>query len=168
MRLSHASIRPTGRTISFGFDGQPVEAQDRVILDSLSHRSLVDACRLAGVPLQRFKHNDMDSLRQEIASGGPSNRTLIISDGVFSMDGDICPLPELVRIKRETGCFLMIDESHASGVLGRHGRGTDEHFAFTEEQRRTFKAALDELDERGVGRRNERWQRVCRCVHSVN
>jgi glycine C-acetyltransferase len=105
-----------------------LSVQDRVILDSLSHRSLVDACRLAGVPLQRFKHNDMDSLRQEIAAGGSSNRTLIVADGVFSMDGDICPLPDLVQIKRETGCFLMIDESHASGVLGVHGRGTDEHY----------------------------------------
>jgi len=102
--------------------------QDRVILDSLSHRSLVDACRLAGVPVQRFRHNDMDSLRQEIANGSQSNRTLIVSDGVFSMDGDICPLPDLIQVKNETGCFLMIDESHASGVLGAHGRGTDEHF----------------------------------------
>jgi glycine C-acetyltransferase len=69
----------------------------------------------------------MDSLRHEIAAG-TANRTLIIADGVFSMDGDICPLPDLVQIKRDTGCFLMIDESHASGVLGEHGRGTDEHF----------------------------------------
>ncbi|MDP9171272.1 MAG: aminotransferase class I/II-fold pyridoxal phosphate-dependent enzyme [Acidobacteriota bacterium] len=105
--------------------------QDRVILDSLSHRSLVDACRLAGVPLQRFRHNDMDSLRQEIGSGAPANRTLIVADGVFSMDGDICRLPDLVQVKRDTGCFLMIDESHASGVLGAHGRGTDEHFGLS-------------------------------------
>jgi glycine C-acetyltransferase len=102
--------------------------QDRVILDALSHRSLVDACRLAGVPIQRFRHNDMESLRHELASGGPANRTLIVSDGVFSMDGDICPLPDLIAIKREFGCHLMIDESHASGMLGSHGRGTDEHF----------------------------------------
>jgi 8-amino-7-oxononanoate synthase len=105
-----------------------LSAQDRVILDSLSHRSLVDASRLAGVPLQRFRHNDMDSLRHEIANGAPANRTLIVADGVFSMDGDICHLPDLIQVKRETGCFLMIDESHASGVLGAHGRGTDEHF----------------------------------------
>jgi glycine C-acetyltransferase len=104
-----------------------LSAQDRVILDSLAHRSLVDACRLAGVAVQRFRHNDIDSLRQEIANGA-ANRTLIIADGVFSMDGDICRLPDLVAVKRETGCYLLIDESHASGVLGRHGRGTDEHF----------------------------------------
>jgi 8-amino-7-oxononanoate synthase len=102
--------------------------QDRVIMDALSHRSLVDACRLAGVPIQRFRHNDIDSLRHELRTGPAANRTLIIADGVFSMDGDICPLPDLVAIKNEFSCYLMIDESHASGVLGAHGRGTDEHF----------------------------------------
>ncbi|HTA45137.1 MAG TPA: aminotransferase class I/II-fold pyridoxal phosphate-dependent enzyme [Bryobacteraceae bacterium] len=110
--------------------------QDRVILDALSHRSLVDACRLAGVPLQRFRHNDMDSLRSELANGPAANRTLIVADGVFSMDGDICRLPDLIEVKREFGCFLMIDESHASGVLGANGRGTDEHFG----------VAADEVD----------------------
>jgi len=105
-----------------------LSAQDRVILDSLSHRSLVDACRLAGVPVQRFCHNDMTSLRHEIESGPSCNRTLIIADGVFSMDGDICLLPELINIKKELGCFLMIDDAHSLGVLGATGRGTDEHF----------------------------------------
>jgi glycine C-acetyltransferase len=102
-------------------------AQDRVILDSLSHRSLVDACRLAGVQLQRFRHNDMSSLRSELLAG-QGNRTLIVADGVFSMDGDICPLPDLIEIKREFGCLLMIDDAHATGVLGAGGHGTDEHF----------------------------------------
>lgn len=102
--------------------------QDRVILDSLSHRSLVDACRLSGVQIQRFQHNDPDSLRHELRATTTAIRTLIISDGVFSMDGDICILPELVEIKKEFGCYLMIDESHATGVLGKYGRGTDEHF----------------------------------------
>ncbi|HEY3823146.1 MAG TPA: aminotransferase class I/II-fold pyridoxal phosphate-dependent enzyme [Bryobacteraceae bacterium] len=101
--------------------------QDRVILDSLSHRSLVDACRLAGVQLQRYRHNDLDSLRGELRSG-TGNRTLIVADGVFSMDGDICPLPELIQIKRDFGCLLMIDDAHAIGVLGETGHGTDEHY----------------------------------------
>src|SRR5579875_3132370 len=78
--------------------------------------------------MQRFRHNDPESLRQEIQNGPAANRTLIISDGVFSMDGDICILPELIAIKKEFGCFLLVDESHASGTLGRRGRGTDEHF----------------------------------------
>jgi 8-amino-7-oxononanoate synthase len=101
---------------------------DRVIMDTLSHRSLLDACRMAGVQVQRFRHNDPESLRHELRNGPAANRTLIISDGVFSMDGDICVLPELIAIKKEFGCFLLVDESHASGTIGRHGRGTDEHF----------------------------------------
>jgi 8-amino-7-oxononanoate synthase len=101
---------------------------DRVIADALSHRSLMDACRLAGVQVQRFQHNDPDSLRHEIKNGPPANRTLIISDGVFSMDGDICCLPDLIEVKKEFGCYLLMDESHATGVLGKYGRGTDEHF----------------------------------------
>jgi glycine C-acetyltransferase len=102
--------------------------QDRVVMDTLSHRSLVDACRLASVPVQKFRHNDMASLRSELASGERANRTLIVADGVFSMDGDICRLPEMVAIKKEFGAYLMVDESHASGMLGATGRGTDEHF----------------------------------------
>jgi 8-amino-7-oxononanoate synthase len=101
---------------------------DRVIADTLCHRSLMDACRMAGVQIQRFRHKDPQSLRQEIQNGSSANRTLIISDGVFSMDGDICCLPELITIKKEFGCFLLMDDSHASGVLGTRGRGSDEHF----------------------------------------
>jgi glycine C-acetyltransferase len=101
---------------------------DRVIMDMLCHRSLTDACRFAGVQLQRFQHNDMGSLRHEIQNGTFANRTLIITEGVFSMDGDICLLPEIIEIKKELGCFLLVDESHATGVLGATGRGVDEHF----------------------------------------
>ena len=101
---------------------------DRVIADIFCHRSLLDACRMAGVQVQRYQHNDMASLRYELANGPEANRTLIIADGVFSMDGDICPLPDLVAIKKEFGCFLLMDDAHATGVLGATGRGTDEHF----------------------------------------
>src|SRR5271154_4879396 len=101
---------------------------DRVIMDALCHRSLTDACRFAGVQLQRFQHNDLESLRHEIENGPPANRTLIITDGVFSMDGDICLLPEIIEIKKQFGCFLLVDDAHATGVLGAHGRGVDEHF----------------------------------------
>lgn len=101
---------------------------DRVIADALSHRSLIDACRLAGVQLQRFEHNNPHSLRRELEHGPQANRTLIVSDGVFSMDGDIGCLPDLIKLKKEYGCFLLVDEAHATGMLGKHGRGTDEHF----------------------------------------
>lgn len=101
---------------------------DRVIADSLSHRSLMDACRLAGVQVQRFEHNNPASLRQELERKVEANRTLIVSDGVFSMDGDIGCLPELIALKKEFDCYLLMDEAHSSGVLGAHGRGSDEHF----------------------------------------
>ena len=101
---------------------------DRVICDAFCHRSLVDACRMSGVQVQRFQHNDPDSLLHEIKNGPSANRTLIISEGVFSMDGDIACLPELIAIKKEYGCFLMMDEAHSTGVLGARGRGSDEHY----------------------------------------
>ena len=101
---------------------------DRVIMDNFCHRSLLDACRMAGVQVQRYKHNDMDSLRQEIQNGAEANRTLLIADGVFSMDGDICCLPELIAVKKEFGCFLLMDEAHATGTIGATGRGTDEYY----------------------------------------
>lgn len=107
---------------------------DRVIADALSHRSLMDACRLAGVQVQTFSHNDPASLRRQLENGAEVNRTLIVSDGVFSMDGDIGCLPELIGLKKEFDCFLLVDESHASGVLGKHGRGTDEHFGVPTEE----------------------------------
>lgn len=107
---------------------------DRVIVDALCHRSLLDACRMAGVQVQRFRHNDGESLIHEIKNGPPANRTVIVSDGVFSMDGDICCLADLIAIKKEYGCFLLIDEAHASGVLGATGRGTDEHFGISTDE----------------------------------
>jgi glycine C-acetyltransferase len=102
--------------------------RDRVILDALAHRSLADACELARVPMRRFRHNDMASLRRELDTPPFGRRTLIVTDGVFSMEGDICPLPELLALKKMYGAFLMIDESHSLGVLGATGRGIDEHF----------------------------------------
>lgn len=101
---------------------------DRIIADALSHRSLMDACRLAGVQVQTFAHNDPASLRYQLENGPEANRTLIVADGVFSMDGDIGCLPDLIALKKEFDCYLLVDESHASGMLGKHGRGTDEHF----------------------------------------
>ncbi len=102
--------------------------QDTVVMDALAHRSLADACRLAGVNLRRYAHNDCASLRQELESGRRTGRTLIVADGVFSMDGDICALPELIAAKKEFGCYLLVDESHALGVIGKTGRGVHEHF----------------------------------------
>jgi len=126
--MAHAVTFTSGYLANLAVVSALLAPTDRVLLDSLSHRSLVDACRLAGVTLRRFAHNDPVSLRRELESGSFNGRTLIVADGVFSMDGDICRLPELVALKKEFGCYLMIDEAHASGVLGATGRGTDEHY----------------------------------------
>jgi glycine C-acetyltransferase len=107
---------------------------DSVVMDALAHRSLADACKLAGVTVRRYAHNDCASLRRELESGRQSGRTLIVADGVFSMEGDICILPELIAIKKEFGCFLLVDEAHALGVIGPAGRGTDEHFGVSADE----------------------------------
>ncbi|MFY9820742.1 MAG: aminotransferase class I/II-fold pyridoxal phosphate-dependent enzyme [Thermoanaerobaculia bacterium] len=104
--------------------------RDRAVVDERIHRSIVDALRMAGVPYSTFRHNDPGSLR-DVLRGKPRSRrtrTLIAVEGVYSMDGDLCPLPEIVRLKEEHGAFLLVDEAHALGVLGAGGHGVDEHF----------------------------------------
>jgi 7-keto-8-aminopelargonate synthetase-like enzyme len=99
-----------------------------VILDDRAHRSILDACRLARVPVQRFAHNDVSALETELEHTNTARRTLIIVEGVYSMDGDICPLPQIVEAKSRFGAHLMVDEAHSFAVLGQRGRGVDEHF----------------------------------------
>lgn len=118
----------SGYLANVGVIGALFGAADRVVMDALCHRSLTDACRFAGVQLQRFRHNDVESLRHELQQGPPANRTLIITEGVFSMDGDICHLPEILEVRKEFGCFLLVDDAHGTGVLGAHGRGVDEYY----------------------------------------
>jgi glycine C-acetyltransferase len=101
---------------------------DRVILDSKVHRSTTDACRLARVCVETFRHNDSASLREVLEKKGTECRTLIVVEGIYSMDGDICPLPDIVELKRKFGAYLMVDEAHSFGVLGSTGRGVDEYF----------------------------------------
>ena len=102
--------------------------RDRVIADANVHRSAIDACLLARVPVRRFAHNDTESLERALANPSRARRTLIMVEGVYSMDGDVCPLPEIVAIKKRHGALLLIDEAHAIGVLGQTGRGVHEHF----------------------------------------
>ncbi len=101
---------------------------DRVILDARAHRSLVDSCRISRAQVQRFHHNDVASLERELNKPAGASRTLVVVEGVYSMDGDVCPLPEILALKRRHGFVLMVDEAHSFGVMGPHGRGVDEHF----------------------------------------
>ena len=104
--------------------------RDHVIVDERIHRSIVDALRMAGVPWSTFRHNDPQSLEEVLRAKSKRRRSriLIAAEGVYSMDGDICPLPEIVRLKEKYGAFLLVDEAHALGVLGAGGHGVDEHF----------------------------------------
>src|SRR5262245_28165459 len=102
--------------------------RDRVLLDAHAHRSLHDACVLAHVPVRTFRHNDVDAVERELRHAARGQRTLIVVDGLYSMDGDTCPLPALVDLKRRYDAFLLVDEAHALGALGATGRGVHEHF----------------------------------------
>ena len=101
---------------------------DVIFSDRLNHASIIDGCRLSRAEIVAYEHNDPDDLRQKIAATTEYRRRLIVSDGVFSMDGDIAPLPELAAIAAEHGILLMVDDAHGEGVLGRGGRGIVDHF----------------------------------------
>ena len=103
--------------------------EDHIISDELNHASIIDGCRLSKAKIHVFPHKDVAAaakILQELASA--PGRKLLISDGVFSMDGDIGPLPGLVEAAERWGAIMMVDDAHASGVLGRAGRGTVDHF----------------------------------------
>ena len=102
--------------------------EDVVISDELNHASIIDGCRLSRATIKVFPHKDVDAARRIIKDLPASQRKLLITDGVFSMDGDLGPLPGLCELAEETGCIMMVDDAHASGVFGKHGRGTVDHF----------------------------------------
>lgn len=101
---------------------------DIIFSDRLNHASIIDGCRLSRAKIVAYEHNDPDDLRQKIAEETAYNRRLIVTDGVFSMDGDIAPLPALSAIADEHGILLMVDDAHGEGVLGTGGRGIVDHF----------------------------------------
>jgi glycine C-acetyltransferase len=102
--------------------------EDVVISDELNHASIIDGCRLSRATIKVFPHKDVDAARKIIKDLPAGQRKLLITDGVFSMDGDLGPLPGLCALAEETGCIMMVDDAHASGVFGKNGRGTVDHF----------------------------------------
>lgn len=101
---------------------------DVIFSDQLNHASIIDGCRLSRASIVAYAHNDVDDLRRKIAETSEYGRRLIISDGVFSMDGDIAPLPALYEVAAEHDILLMVDDAHGEGVLGKGGRGIVDHF----------------------------------------
>jgi glycine C-acetyltransferase len=101
---------------------------DVVISDELNHASIIDGSRLSRAEIKVFPHKDVAAARTILQSLPAGQRKLLITDGVFSMDGDLGPLPDLCALAEEFGCIMMVDDAHASGVFGRNGRGTIDHF----------------------------------------
>ncbi len=103
--------------------------EDHIVSDALNHASIIDGCRLSRAKIHVFPHKDHAAASRILAGlAGVPGRKLLITDGVFSMDGDIGPLPQLVAVAEEHGAIMMVDDAHSSGVLGRAGRGTVDHF----------------------------------------
>src|ERR1700742_3226553 len=118
----------SGFTANAGTVSSILTKDDIVISDSLNHASIIDGCRLSRATIKVFPHKDVDAARAILRELPAGPRKLLITDGVFSMDGDLGPLPALCDLAEEFGCIMMVDDAHASGVFGQHGRGTIDHF----------------------------------------
>src|SRR5438309_1571555 len=102
------------------------QEQDAIISDELNHASIIDGVRLAKARKERYKNRDVNDLRRALEATKEARNKLVMTDGVFSMEGSLAPLPEMIDVAREHGAFLVVDDSHGTGVLGRTGRGTHE------------------------------------------
>ncbi len=118
----------SGFTANAGTVAAILTKDDVVISDELNHASIIDGCRLSRAAIKVFPHKDVDAARAILRALPAGQRKLLITDGVFSMDGDLGPLPALAELAEEYGCIMMVDDAHASGVFGRNGRGTVDHF----------------------------------------
>ena len=106
-----------------------VGKEDVIFSDRLNHASIIDGCRLSGAKIIAYEHNDPASLEEQIKANLPQyRRGLVVTDGVFSMDGDIAPLPQIHEVSSKYGLLLMVDDAHGEGVLGKGGRGIVDHF----------------------------------------
>jgi len=119
-----------------------MDSSDLALVDSKIHQSTIDACKLTGIPHRRYDHNDPNSLEDYLKRFTPKKRVLVISEGMFSMDGDICILKEIVDLKNKYGALLMIDEAHSFGVLGKQGRGVNSHFNISPDEIDIFTGSL--------------------------
>ncbi|MEN6520190.1 MAG: glycine C-acetyltransferase [Armatimonadota bacterium] len=118
----------SGFAANQGVIGSVLEEGDLVISDELNHASIIDGIRLTKAARKVYAHSDMDSLKDVLENSKDIKKKLIVTDGVFSMDGDIAPLPQIVELAEEYEAIVMVDDAHSSGVLGRNGRGSIDHF----------------------------------------
>ena len=118
----------SGFTANAGTVSSILTKEDVVISDALNHASIIDGCRLSRAAIKVFPHKDVAAARAVLQDLPAAQRKLLITDGVFSMDGDLGSLPALCDLAEEFGCIMMVDDAHASGVFGENGRGTVDHF----------------------------------------
>lgn len=122
-----AAVFPTGFQANLGAISALVGKNDNVIIDRMNHASIYDGCRLSYGRIKKYQHNDMENL-ERILDSANGRGSLVVVDGVFSMEGDIVDLPKVVELCRRYGAGLMVDDAHSIGVLGKNGCGTGEHF----------------------------------------
>lgn len=122
---------PTGYAANIGVIPALIDRDDIIFSDRLNHRSIIDGCRLSRAQIAVYRHCDIAHLESLLKTATAYRRRLIVTDGVFSMDGDIAPLPELVALAERYEAILMVDDAHATGVLGPTGRGAFEHFGLS-------------------------------------
>jgi len=123
----------TGFTVNEGVIPAMLGRSDYVICDDRDHASIVDGRRLSFATQLKYKHNDMESLEKELQKCAPDSIKLIVVDGVFSMEGDLANLPEIVRLKKKYNASIYVDEAHGLGVFGKQGRGVCDHFGVTDD-----------------------------------
>jgi 8-amino-7-oxononanoate synthase len=123
----------TGFQTNLGIISAIAGRNDYIICDKENHASIYDACRLSFATMVRYKHNDMEDLEKVLKEVPDNKGKLIVTDGVFSMGGEICDLPKIVELAKKYGARVMVDDAHGLGVLGERGRGTAEHFGLEDE-----------------------------------
>ena len=133
-----AIVFPTGYMANIGVITSLASKGDLILSDELNHASIIDGCRLSGAEIKVYPHKDVEKLKKILSQGNAFSskdihkKRLIVTDGIFSMDGDIAPLPEILGIARKEDALVMVDDAHATGVLGENGKGTAEHFGLTD------------------------------------
>jgi glycine C-acetyltransferase len=127
-RTEAAVVFQSGFAANAGTVAAILGREDAIVSDELNHASIIDGARLSRATIKVFPHRDVAAARRIVEELPRTQRKLLISDGVFSMDGDLGALPDLCDLAEEFGCIMMVDDAHASGVFGQHGRGTIDHF----------------------------------------
>lgn len=131
--MEAALVYSTGFQVNLGVVSTLTGRADTILLDEADHASIIEGSRLSFSKIQKFRHNNMESLENKLKKCDGAKAKLIVVDGIFSMEGDIVNLPEVVRLARQYNASIMVDDAHALGVIGQNGSGTASHFGLTDQ-----------------------------------